>query len=396
MSLITGVGFSNHRNPADAGREAAQQAMAKAGIDQPDFVFLFGTVGYNQRILLQTVREVTGGAPLSGCSGEGLIVNGAVYEFDLGVVVSVVKSDEIRLSNAHAVGMSTDAMRLGQTLGDALALGDATDALMLIAFADGLTLDFDAMLRGLMHKCPSQHAIPLVGGTTSDERSFSAATYQYCDDDVLSDGAVATLIRGKGEVFTGTGHGCVKVGDELTVTKADANRILEIDHRPALKVIDEFLTVEERDKDWTKTNVFLAVGIKASASMKRGDDDYLIRFMPMRDEEAVWVSTEISEGTRFFMTRRDQDKIAHGNQRLTEEIQKGLAGRNPRFMLQIECIGRGKVFFEDSKKQRFLRDMQAAVSKDANWFGLYTHGEFGPAGGINRFHNYSLVLAAIA
>ncbi len=388
MGLVTGVGFSNHRNPSEAGKEAALAALKDAGVEKPDFVFLFGTVGYKQEALLRGVREVVSDAPLSGCSGEGVIIPGATHETNFGVVVSVVKSDEIRFSNAYAVGMSKDAIVMGNAIADALKLDEAKDALTLVTFADGLTLNFDAMLKGLMYKCPSLHSIPMVGGTASDDWSFTA-TYQYCNDKVFSDGAVVTLISGTGTVVNGSRHGCVPVGDELTITKAEKNRILEIDNRPALEVIDEYLTVEEKGSDWKKTNVYLAIGVKAPEYMKHYDD-YLIRFMPMRDDTsgAVYVPCELEEGTKFFMTRRDHDKIASGNARLAEEIRERLGGKAPRFALQIECIGRGQVIFEDS-------EMQTAVSKEAKWFGLYTYGEFGPVGGVNSFHNYSLILTAI-
>ncbi len=401
MSLITGVGFSNHRNPAEAGREAALAAMKDADIDKPDFVFLFGTVGYKQESLLKGVREATGRAPLSGCSGEGVIIPGAVHETNFGVVVSVIKSDEISFANARAVGMSKDAVAMGNSIADALSLNDAKDALTLVTFADGLTLNFDDMLKGLMYKCSSVNSIPMIGGTASDDWSFTA-TYQYCNDEVFSDGAVVTLISKNDNakdtcIVNGSRHGCVPVGDELEITKVDKNRILEINGRRALEVIDEYLTVEEKGKDWKKTNVYLAIGVKAPEFMKHYDD-YLIRFMPMRDDEsgAVYVPCELEEGTKFFMTRRDHDKIASGNMRLAEEIRQSLNNRTPRFALQIECIGRGQVIFEDSEKQKLLRDVQSAISKDAKWFGVYTYGEFGPVGGVNCFHNYSLIITAIA
>ena len=110
MTLISGVGFSNHRNPAEAGRTAAQLALNNAGISKPDFVFLFGTVGYRQEMLLQAVRKATGHAPLSGCSGEGVIGAGASHETNFGVAVCVVKSDEIQFRNASAKGMGKDAL----------------------------------------------------------------------------------------------------------------------------------------------------------------------------------------------------------------------------------------------------------------------------------------------
>lgn len=397
MSLISGVGFSNHRDPREAGRLAARAALEHAGVAKPDFVFLFGTVGYRQEALLEAVRKATGSAPLAGCSGEGVITQGASHETNFGVAVCVVKSDEVRFTHAAARGLGKDPEGLGQRVGDALGLGRATDVMTLITLADGLTLNFDAMLRGLMKGCESIHQIPMIGGTASDDWSFRA-TYQYCDDQVLQDGVVATLLQGKCPIATSAKHGCVPVGEELTVTRAESNRIMEINGRRALDVIDEYLTVEEQGRDWKKTNVYLAIGIRAPETM-RHYDDYLIRFMPMRDDAAgsVYVPTEIAVGTKFFMTRRDHDKISEGNTRLAGEIRAGLGGQDPRFLLQIECIGRGQVIFNDVEKQRLMREMQRqAGGEDAPWVGVYTYGEFAPVGGVNSFHNYSLIVTAIA
>jgi hypothetical protein len=248
-----------------------------------------------------------------------------------------------------------------------------------------------------MRGCESQHRIPVVGGTASDDWSFKA-TYQYYNDEVLQDGTVATLLQGNCKLATSAKHGCVPVGEELVVTRAESNRILEINGRRALDVIDEYLTVEEQGRDWKKTNVYLAIGIRAPETM-RHYDDYLIRFMPMRDDAsgAVYVPTEIAVGTRFFMTRRDHEKIQLGNARLAEEIKLGLGGAKPRFLLQIECIGRGQVIFNDTEKQKLMREMQRSVGgESAPWFGVYTYGEFAPVGGLNSFHNYSLIVTAIA
>ncbi len=396
MTLISGVGFSEHRNPDQAGRDAVRQALDRAGIDRPDFVFLFGGIGYRQEALLRAVREASGKAPVSGCSVEGVIVPGAVHETNFAVTVCVVKSDEISFRNGVATGMSKDADAVGREVGKAIGLAEATDPLLLVTLADGLTLNFDGILRGLMHGCPSQHHVPMVGGTASDDWSFHQ-TFQYCNDSVVSDGVVGTLISGRAELVTAARHGCVPIGEELTITKSDGNRIVEIDGRRALDVIDEYLTVEERGRDWKKTNVYLAIGVKAPEFMKHYDD-YLIRFMPMRDESGggVYVPTELAPGTRFFMTRRDHAKIGSGNERLAEEMRATLGARSPRFLLQIECIGRGQVIFEDQEKQALLRAVQDGIAPGAqHWFGGYTYGEFAPVGGVNCFHNYSLVMTAI-
>ena len=65
MATKAGVGTSHHHNPDVAGREAAEQALKEAGVAKPDFVFLFASIGYDQRSLLRAVRESTGDAPLT-------------------------------------------------------------------------------------------------------------------------------------------------------------------------------------------------------------------------------------------------------------------------------------------------------------------------------------------
>src|SRR5215211_6146425 len=99
MATKAGVGMSRHHNPNVAGREAAEQALQKAGVSKPDFVFMFATVGYDQRSLLVAVRESTGGAPLTGCSAEGTINGDNADESNFSVVVTAISSDELRWTN---------------------------------------------------------------------------------------------------------------------------------------------------------------------------------------------------------------------------------------------------------------------------------------------------------
>src|SRR5215216_7984640 len=99
MITKAGVGMSQHHNPSVAGREAAEQALQKAGVERPDFVFRFASIGYDQHSLLRAVRETTGGAPLTGCSAEGTIDGDNADEFNFSVVVTVISSDELQWHN---------------------------------------------------------------------------------------------------------------------------------------------------------------------------------------------------------------------------------------------------------------------------------------------------------
>src|SRR5688572_28687921 len=105
MTTKAGVGMSRHHNPNLAGRKAAEQALKKAGADRPDFVFMFASIGYDQRSLLRAVREATGGAPLTGCSAEGTIDGDDADESNFSVVVTAISSDELQWTNGLAKGL---------------------------------------------------------------------------------------------------------------------------------------------------------------------------------------------------------------------------------------------------------------------------------------------------
>src|ERR687891_993887 len=114
MTIKAGVGMSRQHNPNVAGREAAEQALEKAGIVTPDFVFMFASIGYHQPTLLRAVRETTGSAPLSGCSVEGTIAAEDADESNFSVAVTAISSDELEWTNGLATGLSADSRAVGQ------------------------------------------------------------------------------------------------------------------------------------------------------------------------------------------------------------------------------------------------------------------------------------------
>ena len=96
MSTKAGVGMSRHHNPNVAGREAAKQALENADIVEPDLVFMFASIGYDQHSVLRAVRETTGEAPLTGCSAEGTINGDDADESNFSVLVTAISSEELR------------------------------------------------------------------------------------------------------------------------------------------------------------------------------------------------------------------------------------------------------------------------------------------------------------
>jgi Uncharacterized protein conserved in bacteria len=109
-------------------------------------------------------------------------------------------------------------------------------------------------------------------------------TYQYCNDRITSDGVACVLLSGTARLAWSVNHGCLPIGGERKVTRCSGNVIYEIDGKPVLDVLKEYLIGDEID-NWNKAVVNLCLGFKASEEMK-GYDEYLIRFMPAKDDSA--------------------------------------------------------------------------------------------------------------
>jgi len=393
MYTKAGVGMSHHRNPVMAGREAVETAMKTGDIQKPDFVFMFASVGYNQQALVKSVRESSGNAPLCGCSGEGTISRGEIDESNFSVAVMVLSSDELRFINGMSTGLKADSAGVGHAVANTISPEINSDTLALFIFSDGLTFNFDRFLNSLEGELNLDHLLPLFGGAAADNLQLKQ-TYQYHNDDVISDGVSWALLSGNARITWAVNHGCVSTGVEHKITRCEENIIYEIDDKPALEVLKEYLTGDEI-ADWGKAVIHLTLGFETPGHME-GYDDYMIRFMPTKDDEkgSVTIQTEVVEGTSIWMTRRDYEKVAGGIDRLASQIKTQLGESPAKLVFQFDCCGRGKVFLREHQKMELLNNLQQQIP-DAPWLGFYTLGEIGPVGQANCFHNYTAVVAAI-
>ena len=91
-------------------------------------------------------------------------------------------------------------------------------------------------------------------------------------------------------------------GGERIVTRSEGNVIYEIDGKPAVEVLKEYLPEQalEEDRDWMHYAVSLALCFKAPSYMK--DEEYVVRGVPgvRMVDGSIIVQTEVSEGTSVW------------------------------------------------------------------------------------------------
>lgn len=394
MGLQCGVGTSQHRNASEAGRLAAEAALREAGAETCDFVIMFGTVGYDQKRLVEAVRKATNYAPLCGCSAEGIIAQQVADEGNHCIAVMAFTSTTMKFTTCTSHGLKDDSLGAGVAAANQLGkLPD--DAVALFLFADGLSFNFDQFRTGFEAASGFEGFLPMLGGTAADNWKMTQ-TYQYHNDEVFSDGVSCALLHGEGEIAFDVSHGCVPIGHERTVTRAEGNLIYEIDGKPVLEVLKEYLAADEID-DFNKAIVNLCLGFKAPDAMGESYDEFIIRFMPAKDEKggSVTIPTEVAVGTKVWMTRRDSEKMFDGVIDLAARLNRKFDGHKPKLVLHFDCAGRGRTMFRDDEKRRLITRLQELVSDDIPWIGFYTYGEIGPVRECNYFHNYTAVVAGV-
>jgi hypothetical protein len=406
MATKAGVGLSYHHNPNVAGREAAEQALEKAGVSKPDFVFMFGSIGYDQASLVRAVREATGGAPLTGCSAVGTLNGDDADESNFSVVVTAISSDDLWWHNGLATGLEGDPRAVGQRVAKDLMPHLSADTIGLFVFPDGVK-DFivptnnlvDNFFAGLEENLPSERFLPLWGGGAGNNfNNFASPTYQYCDDEVITDGVSYALLSGKTQAGWAISHACIPIGGERIVTRSEGNIIYEIDGKPAMEVFEEYIPegALTHDRDWARYAISLALCFRAPSYIK--DEEYIVRGMPSVSmaDGSITVQTEVSEGTSVWLSSRDKEKISTGFDRMAAQIKDQLEGEKPKLVFQFECGTRGKVMFREREKLQILRRFRQSLDPDAPWAGFYTVGEIGPVEEHNLRHLYTSVVLALS
>src|SRR5215212_3188645 len=398
MATKAGVGMSRNHNPNVAGREAAEQALEKAGISKPDFVFMFGSIGYDQRSLVRAVRAITGGAPLTGCSAEGTIDGDNADESNFSVLVTAISSEELHWRNGLTSGLRADPRDAGKRVAKDLLPHLSADTIGLFVFPDGVSLSLEHFFAGLEGTLSSERFLPMWGGGAGNNYIFGEPTYQYCDDEVVSDGVSYALLSGRARASWALSHSLIPIGGERKVTRCQGNVIYEIEGKPAAEVLREYLPEQAlaEDEDWLPYSVSLALCFRAPSYMK--DEEHVVRGIPAvkMADESITVQTEVSEGTSIWFSSRDKQKIATGLDRMARQIKDQLGGEKPKLVFQFDCATRGKMMFREQEKLQLLKEFRQSVGPEVPWAGFYAFGEIGPVEEHNNRNLYTAVALALS
>ncbi len=388
-----GIGKSNNENPFQAGLEAAKKALENAKTESCDLVIVYSTDGYeNYDELLKGVRKETKEAPLVGSLAGGIVDNEGPDEKLKTVAVIVIKSDKIKFTSVMAENLKENSEGAGESVANQLSENWDEEAKFLLLFPGGLSVNPNALFRGLEKNLPQK--IPFLGGSSGGTTEFKK-THQFFNDKVLDDAVVAVLFSGEFDFEVGVSHGALSSDISSIITKAEGNVIHEFNNQPAFEIYSGFAKVHED----VLLRTMICLGSKIPLDKDNVHDENFVLRIPLAilENNSLVMSAEWPEGKEIFLCERDVERMKMKSKESAERIQRTIKekGGKAEMVLQFECLGRAKGVLGEGHSQDIIKAYQDAFDPDIPWLGWYTYGEIAPAGGKNEFHNWTGVLLVI-
>lgn len=371
-------------------------ALEKMGGDKSDFTFMFASIVFDHKELMRGIYDANQGAQGIGCSTAGEIIHNDISEKS--VVIMTIKTDQIIFLNGVGNDVSVSARNAGQAVAKEIkekAIDSVKLCIMLPDILAGNGEDIIIGASGVLGETP------IVGGAGGDGFMFEK-TYQYRDNEVLSNAVVGVGLCGTFSYGIGARHGWMPIGVPMKVTKSKGEVLYELDHKPAVYIYEDYFGISANTlakSPLARLAITYPLGIKIPEL-----DEYLIRG-PLRvdTQGAITCTANIPEGSEIRLMIGSRDRTLVAAQEASRYAMKEFEDKKikPKFVILFDCASRKKLF-----GQRAVDELDAVmniIGRDVPMIGFYAYGEQAPIGGqmletkkvVSRFFNEAVVVLAI-
>jgi hypothetical protein len=380
------VGRSSDADSAVAGAQAAAAALCGR---EAKLVVVFSSVAHDVRAVVDSVNEVSGHAPLIGCSSHGEI--GVDGPRDDSVVVAALGGPGFSIATAAATDVAGRQREAGAQIATSASAVEERPHSVLLLLTDGLIPDQEEILRGVYGVVGA--SVPLAGGAAADRWTMNQ-TWQFHGDQVLSGAVVGALIASDAPLGVGIGHGWRKVGEPMIVTSAANGVVYTLDDRPALDVYLGRFNAPDRLGSDRRTLSEFALARPIGIQRRSGEEVRNLSTGIDAEQRSFRPGGDIHEGGLVWAMEGDDDSILQAVDLACASATDALGGREPIGLLTFSCAATRAVVGDEGIRREGARLTDRA--RGVPFGGFYTYGEIARTRGIDGFHNQTLVVLAIS
>ena len=378
-------------------RRAVMECMESAmGDNYADcsLIILHASIGHNFQEMVDQAIEMAPKARIVAASCCGVVGREGVSESMKDMALMAIKGDDFALANCNEIYGHNSYEK---SLEMAKAMKAQKPGInMIYLLASGIDIDNDRCIQAFEEVFGK--AVTIFGATSSDNMK-GFISYQAVDNQVTEHGAFAIGFADSTlTVDTQATHGFVAVGEPLVVTKSNGYVIQELNGKPAWEEYTRRLglTAEANCSD---TIPIGALGEELSAELAAEyGNKHILRAVIKRVGNDMYYTTTCPQGTKLWLTTRDEDLIFSEMDRIVQEMSNRNAGKIPVAVFHADCLARGRFLFNRIIKEELVNRMQFPFFVNGEcppWLGMYGFGEFARLGGENTYHNYTTALYVI-
>ena len=371
MAFYAGVGTSRQfQDSYTAGHSAASKALAKLGREKADLAVVFAALNYDQKEMLRGVREALSGASVVGCTSAGSITAEGVQE--QAVCVLALKSDHGLFSAVKVENISKDMRAAGVAFGEQVKALDPTAKIALL-FSDALAGNGTELVRGVLSVTGNDFR--LTGGAAGDDMLFKQ-TYQYYNDEVLTDSAVGFGIAGELSIAAGADHGWETIGNPHIVTKAEGTKLIELDGKPAFQVYEDYFG--ERAEKFKKALSLEAVSYPLGMKAKGTNSEQIMIRVPLAvgADGSIVLGAEAVEGSEIYLMIGTLESVLAAAEGTVKGLIDRLETTERRVVFVSDCVARKILLGERGKEEIAL--LKSIGGPNSEIFGFYSYGQIAP------------------
>lgn len=319
---------------------------------------------------------------LLGCSASGLAGAGRETEFVPGLALLAGRLPEVGLHPFFFEELP-DADSPPSAWRDCLGC-QGVDLKGILLLADPFSFDAEGALAGLDFAFPE---VAKVGGLVSGCQQPGEAAL-FLGSEIFRQGCVGLGFSGAMEMVPAVAQGCEAIGEQMVVTDARSNVLVELDGKPATQALVDTLEGLSPDKRRAAQRT-LFVGLGAGRfALKYEPGEFLVRQVLGIDPRtgSIMVGARLRTGQTVQFHLRDAGTSAADLRSVLQRSRDRLGSSPPEAALLFSCLGRGRSLYgELGHDSTIFYQVMGPVPMA----GFFCNGEFGPVGGQSALHGFT-------
>ena len=368
--LKTKVGYSENPDAYASGVETATMANV---IENPQIGLFFTRCNQDQAKLMERAKSVLGNIPIIGCTSSAAICTQDGYlNKETGYSGMMLFGGDVEVVTAGSKQTVETPREVGRRVAkEAISKRKGEDKEPDFFFMTASPANEEEYLEGIQDVIGN---IPVFGGSAADntvEGKWSILN----DGEAFSDGLSIAIFYTDSEMknlYTGAYHETNNVG---VITKVrDERTLVEIDHKPALKVYAEWTG---KDVESLKGNNLLTESICAPLGVKDPVGKVTAVRHPMfgNDDYSMNIGANLVENTAVIQLSNTPEGILKANEETINKLNS-LMNTNPNSYFLVHCGGRRLGLALSQIEDKIYPEVKKVIP-DKEFLMVFTFGEYG-------------------